>query len=537
MFKFIKSIFLISLILAHFSINGQESEDLVQLLSKAKSDTAKLRILVLLSDACELNEIEQYTNQAISLADKLLKENKFDKNKILIHKATAINNLAFLNHTLSRSDRGVKEYKKSLEIFEQVKDTNGIIMTCNNIAMLEKDLGNMDLTFQFLDRALDLSIKSNNIEMLQMTHTNYSAMYVRMGLITEALEHAYKGLEIQEKIGNQYGKGYALNNIASLFFMQKDLKKAEEFFLKSLEVRTKIKDEVGVSTVYNNLAKVYEEQNQNDKALEYYLKCLEKRNLIKNREGVAQSYSNLGSFYLKVGNLKKSKEYYQKAIEIREQILDKEGLANSYQKMADYHLLTKNYTAAEQYGLKSLKLSEELGFIGNIESTANVLSSIYENLGNYKKAYQMHKLYILMRDSLFNTETQKNVLTQQINYEYNKKKLTDSLQFAKEQEVKDLAIAKQEAQLQKEKTQRLALYGGLLLVIVFAGLMYNRFKVTQKQKVIIEKQKELVEKQKELVEEKQKEILDSIRYAKQIQDALLTSQTYIERNIKRLRKS
>ena len=47
----------------------------------------------------------------------------------------------------------------------------------------------------------------------------------------------------------------------------------------------------------------------------------------------------------------------------------------------------------------------------------------------------------------------------------------------------------------------------------------------------------IIEKQKELVEEKQKEILDSIRYAKRIQDALLTSQTYIERNIKRLRKS
>jgi hypothetical protein len=61
-------------------------------------------------------------------------------------------------------------------------------------------------------------------------------------------------------------------------------------------------------------------------------------------------------------------------------------------------------------------------------------------------------------------------------------------------------------------------------------MMYNRFKVTQKQKVIIEKQKELVE-------EKQKEILDSIRYAKRIQDALLTSQMYIERNIKRLKKS
>jgi hypothetical protein len=41
-------------------------------------------------------------------------------------------------------------------------------------------------------------------------------------------------------------------------------------------------------------------------------------------------------------------------------------------------------------------------------------------------------------------------------------------------------------------------------------------------------------KQKQEVEEKQKEILDSIHYAKRIQTALLTSEYYIEKNLKRL---
>jgi len=72
-------------------------------------------------------------------------------------------------------------------------------------------------------------------------------------------------------------------------------------------------------------------------------------------------------------------------------------------------------------------------------------------------------------------------------------------------------------------------------VLAFAGFMYNRFKVTQKQKVVIEQQKAVVEKAHVLLEEKNEEILSSIRYAKRIQDALLTSQKYIERNINRLK--
>ena len=50
-----------------------------------------------------------------------------------------------------------------------------------------------------------------------------------------------------------------------------------------------------------------------------------------------------------------------------------------------------------------------------------------------------------------------------------------------------------------------------------------RFKVTQKQKSIIEDQKSLVELQKQMVEEKQKEILDSIQYARRIQIAHMPS--------------
>ena len=40
-----------------------------------------------------------------------------------------------------------------------------------------------------------------------------------------------------------------------------------------------------------------------------------------------------------------------------------------------------------------------------------------------------------------------------------------------------------------------------------------------------------------LLEEKNEEILASIRYAKRIQDSLLTSQKYIERNINRLKST
>jgi serine phosphatase RsbU (regulator of sigma subunit) len=63
------------------------------------------------------------------------------------------------------------------------------------------------------------------------------------------------------------------------------------------------------------------------------------------------------------------------------------------------------------------------------------------------------------------------------------------------------------------------------LVTVFAGFMYNRFKKTKKQKLIIEEKEKDTQIQKQLVEEKNKEILDSINYAKRLQNAILPSET------------
>ena len=80
-------------------------------------------------------------------------------------------------------------------------------------------------------------------------------------------------------------------------------------------------------------------------------------------------------------------------------------------------------------------------------------------------------------------------LKQNIQYEYEKKAAADSVVFAKEKEIKEIEISKQKAELKAKRNQQYALYGGLILVLLFAGFIFNRFKVSQQQKQVIEKQK------------------------------------------------
>jgi len=69
-------------------------------------------------------------------------------------------------------------------------------------------------------------------------------------------------------------------------------------------------------------------------------------------------------------------------------------------------------------------------------------------------------------------------------------------------------------------------------MIIVAFQFYRSFRQKQKNNEIITLQKQEVEKQKDLVEAKQKEIVDSIHYAKKIQQSLLPTEKYIQRNLK-----
>jgi hypothetical protein len=164
--------------------------------------------------------------------------------------------------------------------------------------------------------------------------------------------------------------------------------------------------------------------------------------------------------------------------------------------------------------------------------------------GDHKAAFQNYRQFILLRDSLTNEAGRKTAIKNQLKYEYDKKAATDSLLHAKETEVKTIALEKQKAELKVKRNLQYALYGGILLVIIFGAYMYNRYKVSHRQKLIIEekeketqKQNMIITEQKNIVEQKQAEILSSIFYAHRIQKALLPTENYFDKKLKELKKN
>ncbi|MFN7014916.1 MAG: hypothetical protein ACK4ON_11670, partial [Bacteroidia bacterium] len=150
-----------------------------------------------------------------------------------------------------------------------------------------------------------------------------------------------------------------------------------------------------------------------------------------------------------------------------------------------------------------------------------LLTEIYEENGNDKQALENFRLYIETKNKIKSEEVQNAI--EELNLKY-------------ETEKKEQQIALQESQIAKERLLRNSFIILSLLFVVFAFLLFRGYKNKQKTNKLLEDKNHTIEQQKLLVEEKQKALIDSILYAKRIQQALLPSDTYIEKALNRLKK-
>jgi tetratricopeptide (TPR) repeat protein len=231
------------------------------------------------------------------------------------------------------------------------------------------------------------------------------------------------------------------------------------------------------------------------------------------------------------GKHKEALEYYNKALAYDVALKNDYMISVIYSNMGQAYLDLKDYKNAERATQEGIKHATIVDSKNDIMVNTSILALAYEGLGEKGKALSAYKLYMNLKDSLFNEEKVSEAAEKEMTFEFTKERLRDSIKNLDEQNLIKEKVKVKEAEIKQGKTIRFTLIGGLIMVVVFAFFFYNRFRVTQKQKKIIEKQKEEVHRQKEIIEEHQKETIDSINYAKRIQYALLAQDDLLSQYI------
>jgi tetratricopeptide (TPR) repeat protein len=436
--------------------------------------------------------IYENPDSAISLVKEQLNIAKTTNNRLYF--AKTYNTLGTCYYLKDDFNNANKYYSKSLIEYKKIKNLNGEAVVLNNLGNISKEQGNF----------------------------------------VKAIDYYTTSLRIDEKLNNQSEIASCLNNIGILYANENEYELAINYYKRSVNIRRKIKDFKGLASPINNLGNIYEYQKQYYKAIKYYRISYELEKKFNNKIGELTSLINIASVYKQIGDLNKnnSKIFYQKSEDLTKKVItslkhigNNNLTAFSYINLASIYLKQNQIENSIKNGEIALKRAKISGSVKYIKESSEILYISYRENKEYDKSLVMHELFVKMNDSIFNAKNQDEIIRQEYKYKYDKQLEADSLIKVKEKEIS-------EVQLKQEKTKKIALVSGLLLMLIFLVLMYNRYKVTFKQKEIISKKEQETNRQKVLLETKNKEITDSINYAKRIQAAILPAPKIVKEYLK-----
>jgi serine phosphatase RsbU (regulator of sigma subunit)/Tfp pilus assembly protein PilF len=338
--------------------------------------------------------------------------------------------------------------------------------------------------------------------------------YKFKGLINQALENYHKGLIIARKHGKNDNVATVLINLGALYLTQNDYEKALDNFNKGYELMKLEKDSSGMAVAVHNMGSIYLNTEKFDLAIKKYKEAAKINRELKQYPSLSNVYNSLGSVYFNIEEMDSAFYYFYEGLKIRRRYKNILSMTNSMTSIGRTYYWVNDLEKAQNYADSALLLANQLPYPEYKMQASNLQYQVHKKKGNWKKALEMHEVYFAISDSMRNDETRKAVSKQQAMFEYEKQKAVDDAENEKK-------IATEQEAKEKQIIITYATAGGLGLVGLFLIIVFNRLKVTRKQKAIIEEQKEVVELAHHELGEKNQEIMDSITYAKRIQNAIL----------------
>lgn len=419
-------------------------------------------------------------------------------------------------------------------IVKDKEDTNKVIHICLLCNAYDVN-GEFEKSLNSGNQSLELAAKLDYKRGIAAAYNELGNLYLNQSDCPQALEYFLRALKIDESLQDKTGMMKRLGNIGVVYKIMADYPKAMDYYFRSLKIAEELakspdkalaqssKNRVAIQL--GNIGNIYNLQGEYTKALDFYFKALKQLEAVGDKVGIARIYGNIGAAYsdqsyrleaspLRDSLLNNALQYCFKSLKLNQESGRKLGVAIELGSIGLIYQDMKDYAEAEKYLFQAIEMSSTLGALNYERQYEELISTMFEETERFNLALEHYKKAMVLKDSLFNEEKNKELVQKEMSYEFEKKEAATKAEQDKKDTVTTIVIYSVSA--------------GLILVLILTGFIFRGYK--QKQKA-----NKIISEQKLLVEEKQKDILDSIQYAKRIQDSLLPTEKYIDKALNRLK--
>ncbi len=333
--------------------------------------------------------------------------------------------------------------------------------------------------FHRASKWLSVCESEGNEKLIADCHKILGYCYWRFSDFSMSLEHSLRALSYYQENGDLRGEADTLNSLGAVYMFNKEHQKRLECNLKCLDIRMQLGNADDISGSMNNIGETYLEMGDLLAAEQWFQDCISYPG--STDDSLAWAFHNLGKLFLLQGDFSASEANFIESLRLSLSIDYHVLTTETYIQISKLYEQVGYLDSANEFGVKALELATETGAKEEQKNAHLLLASIKEKLGNIPGSYVHFKTY--------------HRLFAEIHNDLNVQRLKD-LEFQYE-----LENVKKEAEIERLRTVELK-------------AAYDQ-----------------IDAQRNLLEQRNKEIVESIRYAQRIQTAVLKEEDYKQTNL------
>ncbi|MDX2173779.1 MAG: tetratricopeptide repeat protein [Bacteroidota bacterium] len=397
--------------------------------------------------------------------------------------------------------------KLSEKLFLSVKQSDSVnyLNAQFNYAFYCISKNQLNKSFSIFSELKRTALKNNNKLYLAKANFGLARYYLQNNDFRSATDLSFNALKIFEELKDNKFIAKSYFQIGLINYKLKNISKAIEFYKKSLDIASKIGYKNSIASAYSSLGIIYYHQDNYDIALEYYNRALRLRKQQKHEIEVAGLLANIGAIFSDKNQLQLAQNYFKESLELNLKYNKKNSLAVCYINIGNVSYNLNNFVEAEKNYTEALKYVDENDLLIK-ENLFYNLGEVNFKLGNFENSFKYQDSCITIKDSIYSRESIKSLNDMQTKYETTKTKLE---------------LEKKELEANNKQLIIYAAFGGCILLLGGVFFIFRGLKKQRRANIELEEKNSIIEEQKHIVEEKNKDISDSIRYAKRIQEAIL----------------
>jgi len=342
----------------------------------------------------------------------------------------------------------IKNYKQAIEIYKELKDTASIVRTNNNLGSASGMQGNHNAALSYYFEVLRLTRTKGDKILFALCTRNIGETYFALKNYPEALRKYEEALAIYQQVGRKVGVANTYRIIGNYYEAIGQYPEALANYSMSFKLFTEMGDAGPISSANNNIGRIYLIQANYDEALKCFHEAAEIQEAKGSKQPLVVSWINIADALFRQAKL-----------------------------VNDRDIKTNNLNEAITILSKAIDLAKGIGIKEDLKNAYGLLSDIYSEKNDFRKALDFHTRYSVLKDSLLNNETTRKLEQQRTQYEVEKS-------VEEEKAKNQVAMAEQKAGLKRKNE---LLLGGFTVLAIITFLIVLLIRQRNQKKREIEK--------------------------------------------------